>query len=120
VIMESTSWDELREELIFAEDEPEVARLRAELLARHRAYRLVEARKRRGLRQADIAREMGVSQARVSQIEHGIVSEVATLAAYVAALGGRLKVVADFGDSMMVLDTPQGRKSSSESDQSIA
>ncbi|MFI6455552.1 hypothetical protein ACIBF6_28800 [Streptosporangium amethystogenes] len=53
---------------------------------------------------------MGVSQARVSQIESGVISEVATLAAYVTALGGQLKIVADFGDSAMVLDTPRGRR----------
>jgi predicted XRE-type DNA-binding protein len=48
---------------------------------------------------------MGVSQARVSRIEKGQLSrsEVDTLAAYVSALGGRLKIVADFGDESYVL-----------------
>lgn len=44
---------------------------------------------------------MGVSGPRVSAIEHGEVDrvEVATLRSYVEALGGRLRVVADFGDT---------------------
>jgi hypothetical protein len=42
---------------------------------------------------------MGVSQQRVSAIENGSVAELATLAAYIRALGGELKVIADFGDS---------------------
>ncbi|MFC4588202.1 helix-turn-helix domain-containing protein [Sphaerisporangium corydalis] len=104
------SWEDLRAELIRPEDEPEVARFREELVARQRAYQLAEARKERGLRQEDVAAAMGVSQARISQIENGVISEVATLAGYVAALGGQLKIVADFGESVMVLDTPRGRR----------
>jgi hypothetical protein len=48
---------------------------------------------------------MGVSQARVSRIEKGQLerSEVETLAAYVKALGGKLKIIADFGDETYVL-----------------
>jgi hypothetical protein len=41
---------------------------------------------------------MGVSQARVSQIEHGQIGGLDTLRSYVVALGGTLDVVADFGD----------------------
>lgn len=41
---------------------------------------------------------MGVSIARVSQIEHGEVSTLDVVARYVEALGGRLDLVADFGD----------------------
>jgi hypothetical protein len=42
---------------------------------------------------------MGVTQARVSRIEKGQLArgEGATLAASVQALGGKLKIVADFG-----------------------
>ena len=43
---------------------------------------------------------MGVSQQRVSAIESGAVAELATLGDdYIRALGGELKVIADFGDS---------------------
>jgi hypothetical protein len=41
---------------------------------------------------------MGISVARVSQIEHGEVISFEVIARYVEALGGRLDLVADFGD----------------------
>jgi hypothetical protein len=46
-----------------------------------------------------------VTRARVSRIEKGQRerSEVDILAAYVKALGGKLKIVADFGDESYVL-----------------
>jgi hypothetical protein len=40
---------------------------------------------------------MGISQQRVSGIENGAV--LTTLADYIRALGGELKVIADFGDT---------------------
>jgi predicted XRE-type DNA-binding protein len=48
---------------------------------------------------------MHVSQARVSTIERGELSrtELGTLQAYVEALGGHLKIVADFGDEALVV-----------------
>jgi predicted XRE-type DNA-binding protein len=48
---------------------------------------------------------LGISQARVSRIEKGQLarSEVETLAAYVKALGGKLKIVAEFGDESYIL-----------------
>jgi len=45
------------------------------------------------------SRGHGVSQQRVSAIESGAVAELATLGDYIRALGGELKVIADFGDS---------------------
>ena len=41
---------------------------------------------------------MGVSQARVSRMEHGDIErmQVESIAAYVAAIGGHLRLVADF------------------------
>ena len=41
---------------------------------------------------------MGVTVARVSQIEHGEVTSVEVIARYVEALGGRLDLVAAFAD----------------------
>jgi transcriptional regulator with XRE-family HTH domain len=61
--------------------------------------RLAEIRKAQGhTRQADVASLMGVSQARVSKLESGDLShtELGTLQSYVTALGGSLRVVADF------------------------
>jgi transcriptional regulator with XRE-family HTH domain len=44
------------------------------------------------------AAALGVSIARISQIEHGEVASFEVIARYVEALGGRLDLVADFGD----------------------
>lgn len=81
----------------------------AGLTGLERAYRLVEVRRQLGLSQADLARTMGVDKLLVTQIEQGMVSEIAILASYVQALDGRLKVIADFGDTILVLNTPQTR-----------
>ncbi len=70
------------------------------------SLRLAEIRKAHGLvRQADVAAVMGVSQARVSKLESGDLShtEIGTLQSYVAALGGHLRIVADFGESRVEL-----------------
>jgi len=50
------------------------------------------------LTQAELADALGVSQARVSKIEHGEISGIDVVRAYVAALGGSVDVVARLGD----------------------
>ena len=71
------------------------------LLDESRAWRLTEMRRKRGMTQADVALRMGISVARVSQIEAGDVSTQNVLQRYVTALGGTLHLVADFGDEQM-------------------
>ena len=107
--MSSVSWEETkrkaRERRMAAglpvrtaeEKQAALDRLAAEV----RAYQLAEVRRDQALTQRDVAAVMGVSAPRVSSIEHGEVdrTEVATLRSYVEALGGRLRVVADFGDT---------------------
>ena len=73
----------------------------AAMLDEARGWRLAEVRKRRGMTQEQVAARMGVSVARVSQIEGGDVSTQDVLSRYVAALGGTLKLVADFGDELL-------------------
>jgi transcriptional regulator with XRE-family HTH domain len=51
-----------------------------------------------GLTQVELADALGVSQARVSKIEHGEISGVEVVRADVAALGGSVDVVARLGD----------------------
>jgi predicted transcriptional regulator len=65
-----------------------------------RAWHLAQVRAEQDRTQEEIAQVMGVKQPRVSAIERGDLDAVtlATLRAYVNALGGRLRVVADFGD----------------------
>jgi predicted XRE-type DNA-binding protein len=66
-----------------------------------RAWRLAEVRRNRSLTQREVADAMGVSGPRVSDVERGKLDTVsiAVLRAYVEALGGRLKVTAEFDDS---------------------
>jgi DNA-directed RNA polymerase specialized sigma subunit len=71
---------------------------RAALRAEQRGYQLAQLRKNTGLTQAQVAVMMGVSQARVSQIEHGKITEVDAIRGYVEALGGTVDVVARVGD----------------------
>ena len=62
-------------------------RARASLLAQARGHQLAETRKQLGLGQKQIATSMGVSVARVSQIEHGEFTSFEVIARYVEALG---------------------------------
>nr|WP_042194895.1 XRE family transcriptional regulator [Kibdelosporangium sp. MJ126-NF4]CEL21234.1 Transcriptional regulator, XRE family [Kibdelosporangium sp. MJ126-NF4] len=80
--------------------EADRAEARKQLEERVVGYRLAELRKRAGLTQADMAAVMGVSQARISQVEQGEAHqlEVDTIRRYVTALGGALKIVVDFAD----------------------
>ena len=92
-------WEPLEEELhaagVTAEEIQAGAR---RLLAENRGHQLAETRRQLGLAQKDIAAALGVSIARISQIEHGEVASFEVIARYVEALGGRLDLVADFGD----------------------
>ena len=83
----------------------EVMRSAVALIAANRPRPLAEQRTRLGLSQAQVARQMGVRQERVSAIERaepGAI-EIRTLAGYIEALGGRLDIVADFGRDRIVL-----------------
>lgn len=71
----------------------------AELDAYVAGYHLKELRKSLGKTQAEVAAALGVSQSRISQIEHGDVEamELETLRAYATALGGRIDVTISVG-----------------------
>jgi DNA-binding XRE family transcriptional regulator len=71
------------------------------MLDEARGWRLAELRKRREMTQEQVASRMGISVARVSQIESGSVSTQEVLARYIEALGGTLKLIADFGDEQL-------------------
>ena len=100
------SWGDLAGDFGFSAEERRQIRTGADhLIAEVRACRVAEIRKRQHVSQAEVAAVLGVSQAGVSRIEKGQLArgEVETLAAYVQALGGKLKIVADFGDESYVL-----------------
>ena len=63
-----------------------------------RGHQLAEMRATAGVTQAELAEALGVSQARISKIEHGEISGIDVVRAYVAALGGTIDVVARLGD----------------------
>ncbi len=86
-------------------DETKVAEHKQRMIAEVRAARLAEVRQRHEMSQTQLADRMGVSQARVSAIETGELpaTEIGTIAKYIAALGGKLQIVADFGDEKLVL-----------------
>ncbi|KJS61143.1 XRE family transcriptional regulator [Streptomyces rubellomurinus] len=97
--MKGRSWTEVWAEaqrinpwLASPEAEAEGARFRQEMLARVRGHELAELRKAADLTQKEVAGLMGVSQARVSQIEHGQVDSLDNLRAYAAAIGGEVEV----------------------------
>ena len=102
------NWREIRADAI-AQGRVDPARAdvaRKEMHDAVQANRLAEIRKAHGhARQSDVADLMGVSQARVSKLESGDLShtELGTLQSYVAALGGNLRIVADFGESTVEL-----------------
>ena len=79
-----------------------------QLRAEQRAVRLAEMRRRLGITQTQVAARMGITQGRVSAIEHAEpgTTELRTLAAYVEALGGRLEIIADFGDQRLAFTEP--------------
>lgn len=100
------TWKDVRAERIKTpEDEARVDAAKAELVAEVRAHRLAEVRKQHGLTQHDLASALHVSQARISKMEQGELNrtELSTIQRYVEALGGKLEIIADFGDERLVL-----------------
>lgn len=112
--MKRRSFSELRAEI---DADPERrARVDEMKHAMRDAVRLAQLREGHDVSQQEVAGRMGVSQARVSQIEHGKDLYLSTLRNYVAALGGQLRVEAVFGNQTVWLtdppeipDTPNGK-----------
>lgn len=100
-MMAHTRWSDIREEHIERIGREEFEAGKEQMLAEARGWRLAEIRRRRGFTQAQVAYRMGVGKSRVSQIETGKVSTRDVLDRYVEALGGRLSLMADFGDELL-------------------
>uniref|UniRef100_A0AAU1ZZH9 Helix-turn-helix transcriptional regulator n=1 Tax=Streptomyces sp. NBC_00093 TaxID=2975649 RepID=A0AAU1ZZH9_9ACTN len=99
------SWDKVKEEVFDSEDLDEISAGARRMVAEARAHRLAEMRRQLGLTQREVADRMHVRQERVSAIERGSTSsaEVGTVAAYVAALGGKLEIVANFNGTRVIV-----------------
>lgn len=65
--------------------------------------KLAELRQHIGLTQVQLAERLTASQRAVSHVEHEPNPRVATIAAYVQALGGRLELRAVFADRAVAL-----------------
>ena len=100
------SWSEIRAKASGQLDEQRIANEKKLLGDAVRAHRLADVRRAQSVTQVDVAEVMHVSQARVSKIERGELSrtELGTLQAYVEALGGHLRVIADFGDQKLTVE----------------
>jgi DNA-binding XRE family transcriptional regulator len=99
--MAYAKWSDIREEHINRIGRDEFEAGKEEMLAEVRGWRLAEIRRRRGFTQAQVAARMGVGKSRISQIETGKVATRDVLNRYVEALGGRLTLMADFGDEFL-------------------
>jgi predicted transcriptional regulator len=97
------NWREIRAQR--PPDEAQVAEHRLQMDAEVRAYQLREVREHQGVTQVELAERMHVTQPSVSALERGELDRagIATIRAYVEALGGHLDIVANFGDQKIVL-----------------
>jgi hypothetical protein len=57
--------------------------------------------------QAQLAQAMGVTPGRVSQIERGELATIDAVARHVQALGGKLGLIASFGDHTLTVATTE-------------
>lgn len=62
---------------------------------------LREIREEQGLTQSQVAESLGISQARVSQIERGEIHDLETMRTYVRALGAKITVCVEYGDRVV-------------------
>ncbi len=99
-----SSWNEVKAKAAAADPRSPAEREAGQAAAAERqeayirGHQLAEMRKSAGLSQAQLAQTLGVTQARISKIEHGEISGIDVIRAYVTALGGTLDVVATLGD----------------------
>jgi DNA-binding XRE family transcriptional regulator len=111
----SRSWKEVKADKLAIDRESgrDVEAARADAREATQAYvlgfRLAQLREDAGVSQTELARRMGVSQPRISQLEQGDPGqmELDTLRRYIVGLGGRMRVVADFDDHDVTVSTSQ-------------
>jgi DNA-binding XRE family transcriptional regulator len=104
VSTEYVNWSDVKDKARALDPRSDAERTAGEATARERreayvrGHQLAEMRKTAGITQAELAEALGVSQARISKIEHGEVSGIDIVRTYVAALGGTVDLVATLGD----------------------
>lgn len=102
---ETVSWKDVRTKRPV--NETAVAKHVSRMETQERAYRLREIREALGLTQKELADRMDLTQPTISALESGDLdrSGLATLKAYVEALGGTIEVTATFGNQKVVLSS---------------
>ncbi|MCL2467987.1 MAG: helix-turn-helix domain-containing protein [Micrococcales bacterium] len=105
--MTAVRWSEVRAKRV--PDENAVAVHRERMATAERAWRLREIREAQGVTQKELAERLGLTQPTISTVESGDMdrSALATLRAYVEALGGQIEVAARFGDRTLILSSGQ-------------
>lgn len=99
------NFKELRDEAL-ANNPDRAARVERFRRAMEDAVKLAELRESRAASQQEVAGRLGVSQGRVSQIEHADDLYLRTLSGYVEALGGHLRIAAEFPDDVINIHVP--------------
>lgn len=86
-------------------DEDRITEYKEHARSRVRAQRLADIRTANGVNQSNLAQRLHISQPRVSRIERGELdhTQLATLRAYIQALGGELEITAKFGDERITV-----------------
>lgn len=104
--IKSRSWKEVRADR--PPNEARVAKHVARMKAEQQAHKLREIRVEQGVTQKELAERMELTQPTISALEAGDLerSGLATLRAYVEALGGSIEVTANFGSQRVIL-SPQ-------------
>ncbi|HEV3089544.1 MAG TPA: XRE family transcriptional regulator [Candidatus Elarobacter sp.] len=93
--MPTKSWRQIRREL-----SPErEAQIQADIEAELARMKLPELRRARQLTQKTVADLLGIAQGDVSKLERRTDAYVATLRNYIEALGGKLRIMAEFPDA---------------------
>lgn len=100
-----TKWSELRDPVMA--DPERRARIEARERAMETIMELAKVREQRGISQAELARDLSVTQANVSKIERKALSGedlyLSTVNNYVAAMGGHLRLTATFPDQEIAI-----------------
>ncbi|MCL3778008.1 MULTISPECIES: helix-turn-helix transcriptional regulator [unclassified Actinomyces] len=102
----TVSWSDVRAKR--PADPVAVATHVARMETEERAYRLREIREEQGVTQKELADRLSLTQPTISALESGSLdrSGLATVKAYVEALGGTVEVTATFGNRRLVLSSP--------------
>ncbi|MEU5717501.1 helix-turn-helix transcriptional regulator [Streptomyces sp. NPDC020403] len=73
--------------------------IKNEMVDAERGHELASLRRAQGMTQVQVAKAMGVTQGRISQIERGGVRlDTSTMSAYLHAIGGELTILATVGN----------------------